>query len=100
MFPCFIKFMDQEKFAKQLLLECGALIYCPKNHHLVRTIDKKYVDNTVELAKQIFIICNKFKNVEELEHFIRDVADKHRTGCTFCRDLPEVTARCEPEKET
>lgn len=100
MFECFIKFMNQEKFAKQLLLECGALTYCPKSHHIVRTPNEQNVDNTVELAKQIFIVCSKFKDVKELEHFIRDVADKHRTGCTFCRDLPEAMAHCEPEKET
>jgi len=89
---CFINFMNQEKFAKQLLLECGALTYCPKNHHLVKTKEEEYVDRTVEMAKQIFIVCSKFKTIEEFESFIRDVASKHRTGCEFCHDHPDYNS--------
>ena len=97
MLECFIKFMDQERFAKQLLLECGALAYCPKNHHLVRTTEERYVDFAVEMAKQIFIVCNKFKSVEELETFIRDIASKHITGCEFCHDHPDIIHKGEED---
>lgn len=90
MFECFIKFMNKERFAKQLLLECGALTYCPKNHHLVKTAEERYVDFTVKMARQIFIVCSKFKTIEELETFIRDVAAKHRIGCEFCHDRPGI----------
>lgn len=88
MLECFIKFIDKEKFAKQLLLECGALTYCPKNNHLVKTDNKRCVDFVVEMAKQIFIVCGKFETVEELEGFIRDMASKHSMGCEFCHDHP------------
>jgi len=99
MLECFIKFIDKEKFAKQLLLECGALTYCPKNHHLVKTINEQHVDFTVEMAKQLFIVCSKFSTAEELEVFIRDIASKHRTGCEFCYDRPDTQHLCGTNKE-
>jgi len=99
MLECFTKFMNQERFAKQLLLECGALTYCPKNHHLVKTTDERYVDFAVELANQIFIVCNKFQTAEELEKFIRNMAAKHKIGCEFCQDHPDKCSHPESVEE-
>ena len=89
MLECFIKFMDKNRFVKNLLIECGALTFCPKNYHLVRTTDERYLEFTVELARQIFIACSKFQTAEELEKYIREVAGKHAISCDFCTDKPE-----------
>jgi len=90
MLECFIKFMDKERFAKQLLLECGALAYCPNDNQIVKTSDPTYVDFTVSLAEKLFIVCSKFEKFEDLEKFIRDVAAKHRDRCDSCSDHPDV----------
>ena len=91
MLECDINFMDKERFIKQLLLECGVLTFCPKNNHIIKTIDNKAcVESAVKLGKAIFIACSQFSTVEELEESIRKSASKQMLGCKFCQDHPEI----------